>query len=339
MNKDFADTLNKYHYDYNISQNENATVKQFLKNWKLNDKFMSVILPEMDEEAADMFTSFKEEYGKWPRLNLNGHDSIQATITVDNKSVNVDSEKYDGERMSIEFQKTCERLINDVPRGSRIGKSYKGRQDAASFDRQVQRVIRKFSVAATVAIPLVAIGGYFTWDALDDVDLNKYYDDSFKELYGDMANFNDYQTKTHVVLYSSSNGIRSAQSSTEKSNYAKAEEAYYRVKRYAKKHNMTMGDAAKKVFHSAEWKALFSTFGWSISEDEDNVYLNLNFLGRTNSSSFANHKFAFGKEESPDEAPQVTRTETYDDIPNASFSWTEGRKITKRQLFESLLRV
>ena len=342
LNEDFADTLGKYNYDYNIDKEEKATVKRFLKDWRLNDNFMEVILPEMDKEVADMFISFKEEYGRWPRLNLNGTNSIQATITVNNKSTKVDGEKYDGERMSTEFQETCERLLNESSHGSRVKNSYIEKQSAEAFDRDVQRMIKRLSAAAAVVIPIVAIGGYFTWSLLDDIDLAKYYDDSFKEMYGDLTNLNDYQTKVHTS-YSTSNGnggtIHHARTSTEKSNYAKAEEAYYRVKRYAKKHNMTMGDAAKAVFNSAEWKALFSMFGWSISEDEDNVYLNMNVLGRTNKSDFANHKFAFGKNESPDEAAKVTKSETYDDIPGVSFNYDEGKKITKRQLFESLLKV
>ena len=56
------------------------------------------------------------------------------------------------------------------------------------------------SVLATLAILIVAIGGYFTWSLLDDIDLAKYYDDSFQEMYGDLANFNDYQNKVHTTF-------------------------------------------------------------------------------------------------------------------------------------------
>lgn len=338
----FVRDLNKYHYDYDIDKEQNVSIKRFLKDWHLNDKFMNNILPEMSEEVANMFTSFKEEYGRWPKLNLNGTDSIQATITVDNKSTKVDSKKYDGERMSREFQKTCEKLFVGTSAEELYNNSYKGKQAAEVFDRAVRRTCRRIKAGCAVAIPIVVIGGYFTWSLLDDIDLAKYYDDSFENMYGDLTNLNDYQTKVHTS-YSTSKGnggtMYHAYTSTEASNYAKAEEAYYRVKRYAKKHNMTMGDAAKAVFNSAEWKALFSMFGWNISEDEDNVYLNMNVLGRTNKSDFANHKFAFGKNENPDEALKVTKSETYDDIPGVSFNWKESKKITKRQLFESLLRV
>lgn len=339
----FTDILNKYDYDYSVDKENHITIKRFLKDWKLNDDFMAIVLPEMDEEVADMFTSFKEEYGRWPKLNLNGTDSIQATITVNNKSTKVDSEKYDGEEMSLEFQNACEKFFSQVSPKDLYKNSYKGKSETAEFERSVERAIKKFAVGAAVAIPIVAIGGYFTWSLLDDIDLAKYYDDSFQEMYGDLANFNDYQNKVHTAYSTTtnSNGSTSfhARNSTERSNYAKAEEAYYRVKRYAKKHNMTMGDAAKAVFNSPEWNALFSMFGWDISEDDDNVYLNMNVLGRTSKSNFANHKFAFGKNESPDEAATATKSETYDDIPGVTFNYDENKKITKRQLFESLLRV